>query len=97
MDDDLTTYIPRRLNDPFKMMWFDAEAVLAFSVIFVFGIAADHIKLAALIGALAALGVQKMKSDQHPGWSYHWLRWHMPARFLPLRRVPPSHMREMIG
>jgi conjugal transfer pilus assembly protein TraL len=97
MDEYDHTYIPSHLDDAWKLLWFDIEAVLAFSVIFCMGIIANQMKFGAILGILVGALVQKFKGGKHPGFSTHLAYWYLPDIVVRTKRTPPSHQREMIG
>lgn len=91
------TFIPRRLNDSWKIAWFDLDVALPFVAIFFLGLVVGQ-KLAALVlGTLASRAVMRIKADKHPAFFLHWVYWHLPAWCTPLKRTPPSHLRRMVG
>lgn len=92
-----TTFIPRRLNDGWKIAWFDLDVALPFVAIFFLGLLVGQ-KLAALVlGLLVSRSVMRIKADKHPAFFLHWVYWHLPAWCTPLKRTPPSYLRRMIG
>jgi len=97
MDGLDSTYIPAHLDDPWKLWWFDAEAVIAFAFAFMIGILANEMKYGALLGFFIGMAVQKLKSGKHPGYATHLAYWYLPEVIVKLKRVPPSHLRDMIG
>ena len=95
MDDD--TYIPRLLNDQWKWLWFDADVALAAMTLWLLGILANHFLIGLAAGFFAGWLLMKAKSDKHPAYALHLAYRYLPAELMPLKRTPPSHLREMVG
>jgi len=95
MDDD--TYIPRRLNDSWKWLWFDADVATVALSVWMLAVVANHFLVGMCFGALAGWLMMKLKSDKHPAYALHLAYWYLPAEMMPLHCTPPSHRRQMIG
>ncbi|HHV7523701.1 TPA: type IV conjugative transfer system protein TraL [Burkholderia orbicola] len=92
---DLSHYIPRRLDDPPKFLFWEFD-VAGFALIGVFlGIATGMPVLGLLLGAALAFTYSKLKAGKHPGMANHLLYWFtgMPAP----KDLPGSHIRELNG
>ena len=82
------TYIPRRLDDQWKIGFWDVD--VAAPILFMFFVGY-------LSGSRLSFAVC-MKADKHPAFAIHWLYWHLPASPLTtMRATPPSHIRRMVG
>ncbi|RXV64171.1 type IV conjugative transfer system protein TraL [Burkholderia stabilis] len=95
MSDDLSHYVPSRLDDPEKFLFFrkDVAAIgLAGTIV---GVATNHTLLGLVVGVAIAAAWQKFSSGQHPGMSAHVVYWvlGLPAP----KKLPPSDLRELIG
>ena len=94
---DVSHEIPRRLNDPPRMFWWDLDVsllVLAFALVgMIFGFFLSGCAVGLVLGG--AYG--RAKSGKHPAFALHLLYWHLPAAVTGLRRTPPSWLREMAG
>lgn len=91
------TYIPRRLDDPWKVAWFEVDVALPWCAIFVLGLIAGHWFSGILVATALARAIMKLKSDKHPAYALHLAYWYLPGIFTPMKRTPPSHIREMVG
>lgn len=97
------TYIPRRLNDTWKLGFVDVDVALPFVVIFGIGLLADgfalgwHSFMAAVLGVAASRWFSRQRADKHPAFLLHLGYWYLPAILTPLKRTPPSHIRRTIG
>lgn len=96
-----STYIPRRLDDQWKLGLWDMDVAVPFMFVFFiayvalggfWGIAGGAV-LGTFVGRLAS----KLKADRHPAFALHWAYWHLPRFVVRLDRTPPSHLRRMIG
>lgn len=94
---DITLDIPRRLNDPPRLFWWDIDVAMLFLGALLAGMIAGY----AFSGCCAGLGLAwaygKAKSGEHPAFALHLIYWYLPAMVSGLRRTPPSHLREMLG
>ena len=94
---DVLLEIPRRLNDPPRMFWWDLDVsllVLAFALV---GMISGFFLSGCVAGALIAAAYGRAKSGKHPAFALHLLYWHLPAAVTGLKRTPPSWLREMAG
>ena len=94
---DVLLEIPRRLNDPPRMFWWDLDVsllVLAFALV---GMISGFFLSGCVAGALFAAAYGRAKSGKHPAFALHLLYWHLPAAVTGLKRTPPSWLREMAG
>jgi len=96
-----STYIPRRLDDAWKIGFWDAD--VAAPVLFCFFVgymSGSKLAFALLLGVGIYLSrwLSRIKADKHPAFAIHWLWWHLPASPLTtMRATPPSHIRRMVG
>lgn len=96
--DDLQYYIPRRLDDVLKLLWWEFD-VAAFTLVgLMAGIWVGGLWTFVLLGlgVLASWGFGYMKSGKHPGFTIHVYYWFLPSE-RTFKRTPPSHLRELIG
>jgi len=89
--------IPRRLNDPPRMFWWDLDLALLVLAATLLGMIAGYFVTGVAGGLLAAWVYNRAKSGQHPAYALHLIYWYMPASVVKLKRTPPSHLRELIG
>ena len=89
--------IPRRLNDPPRMFWWDLDVALLVLTAALAGMISGFFMSGCAIGALLASAYSRMKSGKHPAFALHLLYWYLPAPVTGLKRTPPSYLREMAG
>jgi conjugal transfer pilus assembly protein TraL len=95
------TYIPRRLDDQWKIGFWDIDVAAPFLFCLFIGYAAGT-KLGFLlccgVGVFLSRWVSRAKADKHPAFALHWAYWALPANpVTALRATPPSHLRRMVG
>ena len=98
---DASIYIPRRLDDPWKLGFWDVDVAAPV----LFGALVGYLsggKLAFFIcvgaGLLLARWIAHTKHDKHPAFVLHWLYWHLPSTPLTsLHATPPSYLRRLVG
>ena len=95
------TYIPRRLDDPWKIGFWDVDVAAPFLFFFFVGyVSGSRWSLAACLVAGIGLSrwVARLKADRHPAFAVHWIYWHLPhSPLTAMRATPPSHIRRMVG
>lgn len=95
------TYIPRRLDDQWKVGFWDLDVALPVIFgLFLGYVSGSKMSFAICIvgGACASRWIARTKADRHPAFAIHWLYWHLPSSPLTaLRATPPSHIRRMVG
>lgn len=92
---DLSHYIPRRLDDAPKFLFWEFDvAGLGLTGVFM-GIATGFPVLGLLLGLALAFSYTKLKSGKHPGMANHLLYWFtgVPTP----KELPGSHIRELNG
>jgi conjugal transfer pilus assembly protein TraL len=95
------TYIPRRLDDQWKIGFWDAD--VAAPVLFFFFVGyASGTKWAFMVciamGIYLSRWLSRTKADKHPAFAMHWAYWALPENpITSLRETPPSHIRRMVG
>ena len=94
---DSALNIPRRLNDPPRMFWWDLDVALLVLAATLLGMIAGYFMSGVAAGLLAAWAYSRAKSGRHPAYALHLIYWYMPATVVKLNRTPPSHLRELIG
>lgn len=95
------TYIPRRLDDQWKIGLWDVDVAAPVILAFFLGYLAGN-KLAFCmtvgIGILVARWLARIKADKHPAFAIHWIYWSLPTSPVSsMRATPPSHIRRMVG
>ena len=94
---DVSLEIPRRLNDPPRMFWWDLDVSLLVLASALAGMISGFFLTGCALGLLLAAGYGRAKSGKHPAYALHLLYWHLPAAVTGLKRTPPSWMRELAG
>ena len=94
---DGTCDIPRRLNDPARMFWWDLDVALLVLGAGLAGMLAGYFVTGTVAGLALASAYGRMKSGRHPAFALHLMYWHLPAAFSGMQRTPPSHLRELVG
>lgn len=96
--DDLQYYIPRRLDDPMKLLWwdFDVASFTLAGVMVGIWVGGLWTFLFVGLGLLASWGFSQLKSGKHPGYTIHLVYWFFPSE-RSFKRTPPSHQQELIG
>ena len=95
------TYIPRRLDDSWKVGFWDVDVAAPV----LFGFFAGYFSgskwsfaVCLAAGLWASRRISRIKADKHPAYAIHWAYWCLPATPLTsLRATPPSHVRRMVG
>jgi len=95
------TYIPRRLDDTWKVGFWDFEVAVPVLFFLMLGYASGSklgFALCVVVGIYLGRWLARIKADKHPAFAIHWLWWHLPASPLTtMRATPPSHIRRMVG
>ena len=84
------TYIPRRLDDQWKIGFWDVDVAAPL----LFGLFMGYMSGSKFSFALClAAGFLTSRAI-----AVHWLYWHLPTSPLTaMRATPPSHIRRMVG
>ena len=94
---DISLEIPRRLNDPPRMFWWDLDVSLLVLASALVGMLSGFFVSGCAIGVLLAAAYGRAKSGKHSAYALHLLYWHLPAAITGLKRTPPSYLRELAG
>ncbi|WP_186019483.1 type IV conjugative transfer system protein TraL [Burkholderia gladioli] len=95
MSDDLSHYIPSRLDDPEKFLFFRKDVASIGLGGTIVGVVLGYTLLGLLVGVALAAGWQKFSSGQHPGMATHVVYWVLGV--IGLKKLPPSDIRELNG
>jgi conjugal transfer pilus assembly protein TraL len=95
------TYIPRRLDDQWKVGFWDidvaAPVLFCFFVGYMSGSKMSFV-ICMAVGIFLSRWLSRVKADKHPAFAVHWIYWCLPPNPLTSMRVtPPSHLRRMVG
>jgi conjugal transfer pilus assembly protein TraL len=95
------TYIPRRLDDTWKIGFWDVDVATPILLGLFLGYMSGSkwsFFLCAGLGVLASRWISRIKADKHPAFAIHWLYWHLPTNPLTaMRATPPSDVERMVG
>jgi conjugal transfer pilus assembly protein TraL len=95
------TYIPRRLDDQWKIGFWDIDVAAPFCFsIFVGYVSSTKLGffLCTAVGLFIARWISRTKADKHPAFAMHWAYWAFPSNpVTAMRATPPSHIRRMVG
>jgi conjugal transfer pilus assembly protein TraL len=94
---DVSLEIPRRLNDPPRIFWWEFDVALLVLAAALAGMISGFFVSGCALGILLASAYGRAKSGKHPAFALHLLYWHMPSGVTGLKRTPPSHFRELTG
>lgn len=95
MSDDVSHYIPRRLDDPPKLLFFDQDVGMIGVLVMGVGVAVGFPLIGLAMGVMVGFFLNKLKAGGHPGMTAHLGYWvtGIPAP----KSLPPSHVRELNG
>lgn len=94
---NISLEIPKRLNEPPRIFWWDLDvALLALSAALA-GMISGYFLSGCAVGLLLASAYGRVKSGKHPAFALHLIYWYLPPTVTGLKRTPPSHLREMVG
>jgi conjugal transfer pilus assembly protein TraL len=95
------TYIPRRLDDQWKIGFWDVDVAAPILFMFFVGyLSGSRLSFAVCMamGIFVSRWISRLKADKHPAFAIHWLYWHLPASpMTAMGATPPSHIRRMVG
>ena len=94
--DNKQLLIPRRLDDPPKVFFWEFDVAMVFSIGLMFGIVFDAVLTGCIAGILAAGWFGKAKGGNQKGYARHLFYWHMPVT-MGFKRTPSSAERDFIG
>lgn len=95
------TYIPRRLDDMWKVGLWDLDVFFVW--VMTVGIAQMGLRgfggmvVGGVLGTLLAAKFGRMKADKHQAFILHWVHWHLPAELMRMDRTPPTRIERMVG
>ncbi|WP_186289361.1 type IV conjugative transfer system protein TraL [Burkholderia gladioli] len=95
MLDDLSHYIPSRLDDPEKFLFFRKDVAAIGLAGTIGGVVLGYPLFGVIAGVALAAAWQKFSSGQHPGMSTHVVYWVMGV--VKVKKLPPSDIRELNG
>ena len=87
------TYIPRRLDDQWKIGFWDVDVAAPIVLAFFIGyLSSSKAAFAACMAAGIAVSrwISRLKADKHPAFALHWLYWHLPTNPATSMRATPA-------
>lgn len=92
---DLSHYIPRRLDDTGKFLFWELDIAAIGMLGVLIGIVLGFPLIGLFAGIVLAYGYSKLKTGKHPGMATHLMYWcsGMPTP----KELPGSHLRELNG
>ncbi|KPK51089.1 MAG: hypothetical protein AMS22_11465 [Thiotrichales bacterium SG8_50] len=97
MSDELQYGVPRTLDDPPRILWWDLDQAMVVIMITGFGMMAGYFLGGMILGVGVAWLYGKLKTGKHPAFAVHLAYWHLPQGVIAFKKTPPSHHRELIG
>ena len=94
---DISIEIPRRLNDPPRMFWWELDLSLLVLTCALAGMISGFFVSGCTLGFLLAAAYGRAKSGKLPAYALHLIYLYLPASVTGLKRTPPSYLREMVG
>jgi len=93
------TKVTRRLNDKWRIAWFDAIVVLPFLFFLMMGFATGNKILGGVVGLAAAWQLQRLKASKHASFLTHFFRWVSPrwALFGRFESFPSPEKQARLG
>ena len=76
---DASLDIPRRLNDPPRMFWWDIDVSLLVLASALAGMISGFFVGGCILGVVLASAYGRAKAGKHPAFALHLLYWHVPA------------------
>ena len=92
-----STYLLRRLDDPWMLAFVEMDVGLIGGLAFLIGIVAGHYVLGGIAGFAAGYGYYKVKIGKPRGAFKHIAYRLFPPFVVPLRATPPSYHDDMFG
>lgn len=92
---DLSHYIPRRLDEPGKFLFWERDIATIGMLGVLIGVATEFPISGLFLGLLFAYLYGKLKAGKHPGMATHLLYW--VTGFPEPKELPASHLRELNG
>lgn len=99
MQDSTSDYaIPRKHDEPAKLLLWDFDEALLFMIFVCFGIVSGFLLFSIILGLWAARIYSRKKAGKHRMYVVHLMYWYLPDELTPKSAtLPPSCTREFIG
>lgn len=90
--------IPRKHDEPAKLLLWEFDQALIFMIAVVFGIVSEMLFLGVVVGIWGGRKYGKTKVGKHRMFVIHIMYWALPSEWtFPCPCLPPSSTREFIG
>lgn len=90
--------IPRKHDEPAKLLLWEFDQALIFMIAIVFGILSDLMVPGVALGLWSARWYGRKKVGKHRMYVVHLMYWFLPSEWMfPFPSLPPSSTREFIG
>ena len=89
--------IPRRLDDPELIGFWNIDEFAGMIVPFTWGILSQHIFIGIVVAFGAWFALRKAKAGRASSWVAHAAYSYLPPGLLGLTPTPPSHCRLLAG
>lgn len=91
-------YVPRTLDSPAKVIFWEVDEVILFVACFLLGIISGYVFTGLIIGAILMIIYSKLKNNRGAAYVKQSAYWFLPSNlFFKLYKTPPSHIREFVG
>jgi len=95
------TYVPRRLDDQWKIGFWDVDVAAPVLFAFFVGYFSGRklsFAVCMAVGIALSRAIARLKAERHPAFALHWLYWYMPSNpATALQATPPSRIGRMVG
>lgn len=95
---DKSYYIPKHLDDPPKLFWWDADEVIVFCVLLFPGLILKSFILLVfffILSVFVTFQYAKLKAGKLRGFLWHFTYWVLGI--LKINKIPKSNIREISG
>ncbi len=99
-DESREDRILRRLDDPWKLGLWELDIAVPFCACLCAGMIRGTTPAfigSAIVGWLVCKRIARLKAARHSGFFTHFMYWWLPGEFYPVKSMPPSAQREMVG
>lgn len=90
-------YIPRTLDEPDQVLFFQPDEFVLLMSWTAAGIVFDFFILGLLVGVGCFYLLKRMKGSEQPNWLLCATYWFLPQCFSKLKGTPPSYIRLFQG
>ena len=96
--DEQAYYVPRRLDAPAKMLWWEIDEFMTVLGGLALGLSTKSFLITAGVPIGGLMLLSRLKAGGGPGYLKRLFYWHFGGgQMLGFIRTPPSHIREFVG